>query len=180
MVVSPEFTVNCGKQSGSLDFFVSDMTWGIEILRENNRISEHLTRFSSGGQYYPLVQERNMYQWIVPNFTRKRPSKKRTGIPPCPSLLYSLTNAFCRTTPWSTLPRCVHVQRFQVCRYTACKPRGGVSVLFIGKSLAFAFTILGIFFHEYRVCLLIYPFVLVNHHVAEYFSRYGKSVRKGG
>ncbi|KAE8349397.1 hypothetical protein BDV28DRAFT_141319 [Aspergillus coremiiformis] len=54
------------------------MKWGIELLRDNDRISEHLTRFMPGGQYYPLVQEHNMDQWIVLNFTNRCPSKKRT------------------------------------------------------------------------------------------------------
>ncbi|PYH96186.1 hypothetical protein BO71DRAFT_184152 [Aspergillus ellipticus CBS 707.79] len=79
MLVSPEFAIDYGNQSGSLDFYISDMNWGIELLRDNDRISEHLNRFEPGGQYHRLVQENNMNQWIVLNFTNRRPSKKRTG-----------------------------------------------------------------------------------------------------
>lgn len=32
MIVSPEFAVSYGAQSGSLYFFIPDMTWGIELL----------------------------------------------------------------------------------------------------------------------------------------------------
>ncbi|RHZ43313.1 uncharacterized protein CDV56_100733 [Aspergillus thermomutatus] len=77
VVVSPEFSVSYGTQSGILDFFIPGTAWGIELLRENDRISEHLTRFAPGGQYFLLVKERKM-KWIVLNCTTKRPSKKRT------------------------------------------------------------------------------------------------------
>lgn len=107
MVVSPEFAVSYGAQSGSLDFFIPDMTWGIELLRENDRISEHLTQFASGGQYYPLVREHNMDQWIVLNCTSKRPSKKRTGTLPNTTLSHRLTDVLLRI-PRSTLPRGFH------------------------------------------------------------------------
>ncbi|KAL5365252.1 hypothetical protein BJX96DRAFT_8757 [Aspergillus floccosus] len=78
LVVSPEFMVNCGTQAGSLDFFIPDMAWGIELVRNNDRIPEHLARFEPKGQYHRLVEQRNMEEWIVLNFTTKRPSKRRT------------------------------------------------------------------------------------------------------
>lgn len=87
MVVSPEFAISYGTQSGNLDFFIPDMIWGIELLGENDWISENMTRFASGVQHYPLVEERNMNQWIVLNCTNKRPFKKRIGILPHPLFL---------------------------------------------------------------------------------------------
>ena len=36
LMVSLEFMVNCGTQAGSLDFFIPDMAWGIELLRSND------------------------------------------------------------------------------------------------------------------------------------------------
>ncbi|PYH77753.1 hypothetical protein BO82DRAFT_268623, partial [Aspergillus uvarum CBS 121591] len=78
ILVSPELAIDYGTQSGSLDLYISDMNWGIKLLRDDDWISEHLNRFEPGGQYHRLVQENNMDQRIVLNFTNRRPPKKRT------------------------------------------------------------------------------------------------------
>ncbi|PYH41452.1 uncharacterized protein BP01DRAFT_263025, partial [Aspergillus saccharolyticus JOP 1030-1] len=74
MLVSPEFAINYGTQSGSLDIYISDMNWGIKLLRDNDQISEYLDLFKPGGQDHCLVQYNVMKEWIVLNFTTRRPS----------------------------------------------------------------------------------------------------------
>ena len=47
LVSLPEF----GTKSGRVNFYVKSKRWGIELLRDGDRLAEHLERFSTTGVY---------------------------------------------------------------------------------------------------------------------------------
>ena len=51
LVMFPEF----GSARGRIDFFVDSKKWAIEILRNGDRIEEHLARFAVGGKYHRML-----------------------------------------------------------------------------------------------------------------------------
>jgi hypothetical protein len=75
--VSPEFVVRKGSQGGIIDFFVASKKWGFELLRDRNRVGEHMARFEDGGQYFGMVQSGGMEQYVVLDFTVTKPAKRR-------------------------------------------------------------------------------------------------------
>ena len=51
LVMFPEF----GSAKGRVDFFVNSKKWAIELLRNNDRIQEHLARFAPEGKYRKIL-----------------------------------------------------------------------------------------------------------------------------
>jgi len=51
VVTSPEFVIKTGAKGGTIDFLVDEKKWGIELLRERDRLLEHIQRFERNGQY---------------------------------------------------------------------------------------------------------------------------------
>ncbi len=47
----PEF----GSAKGRVDFFVDSKKWAIEVLRNGDRIEEHLARFAPEGRYCKML-----------------------------------------------------------------------------------------------------------------------------
>jgi hypothetical protein len=79
VVISPEFTVKAGIKGGTIDFLVARKKWGLELLRDRDRLVEHMKRFEPGGQYFSMIQPGNMEQYIVLDFTVTQPTKPRPG-----------------------------------------------------------------------------------------------------
>jgi hypothetical protein len=53
----------CG--SGRIDFCFGAMKWGIELLREGDRLNEHCGRFMTGGVYSSWIQDKLLLDWII-------------------------------------------------------------------------------------------------------------------
>ena len=79
-MVSPEFAVKEGTGGGAIDFYIASKKWGFELLRDRNRVVQHMERFEDGGQYFSMIQSRSMEQYIVLDFTVMQPRKTRPGI----------------------------------------------------------------------------------------------------
>jgi hypothetical protein len=62
----------------SVDFMISSRKWGIEILRDSDKIDEHLERFRPGGRYWKCIDNHDMEDWVVLNIGIVKPSKKRS------------------------------------------------------------------------------------------------------
>jgi len=41
----------CGTMEGRVDFYIPAKEWGVELLREGDRLAQHSGRFSSNGSY---------------------------------------------------------------------------------------------------------------------------------
>ena len=79
VVISPEYVVKTGTKGGTIDFLIESKKWGLELLRDRDRLVEHMKRFEPGGQYFSMVKSGNIEQYIVLDFTVKQPTKRRPG-----------------------------------------------------------------------------------------------------
>jgi hypothetical protein len=74
--ISPEFASAQGaKVVGRIDFMIPSVRWGIEIIRDGDRLREHNSRFQEGGAYHPWVQAGDMADYILLDFRRSTPRK---------------------------------------------------------------------------------------------------------
>ena len=105
VVMSPEFVIKTGTKGGTIDFLVAQKKWGLELLRDRDRLVEHMKRFEPGGQYFSMIQSGNMEQYIVLDFTVAQPVKPRPGSSPLP-LFLTVTDIFFRVSR-TPLPCCV-------------------------------------------------------------------------
>ena len=67
----PEF----GTKNGRIDFFIRSKKWGIELLRDGNRLSQHARRFTKG-EYGKWIKKGWMSDYIIIDFVTRHP---RTG-----------------------------------------------------------------------------------------------------
>ena len=79
VVTSPEFVIKSGTKGGTIDFYVTRKKWGLELLRDRDRLVGHMERFKSGGQYFSMIQSGEMEQYIVLDFTVGQPRKPHPG-----------------------------------------------------------------------------------------------------
>ncbi|BCR87288.1 uncharacterized protein ACHE_31275S [Aspergillus chevalieri] len=78
VMLSPEFAIGANtKGGGTIDFFIEQKKWGLELLRGRDRLVEHMDRFEPEGQYYSMIKSREMEEYIVLDFTVSRPVKTR-------------------------------------------------------------------------------------------------------
>ena len=80
VIVPPEFIVTEGTGGGTIDFFITPNKWGFQLLRDRDRVVEHMERFENGGQCFSMVKSRSMEQYIVLDLTAMQPRKRRPGI----------------------------------------------------------------------------------------------------
>jgi hypothetical protein len=79
VITSPEFVFKAGTKGGTIDFLVARKKWGLELLRDRDRLVEDMKRFEPSGQYFSMIQSGGMEQYIVLDFTVARPTKPRPG-----------------------------------------------------------------------------------------------------
>lgn len=63
----PEF----GNKQGRIDFFIPSKKWGVELLRDGNRIASHSKRFTKG-EYGKWIKEKKMVDYIILDFRSQR------------------------------------------------------------------------------------------------------------
>ena len=86
-IPSPEFVVKTDTKGGTIDFLIARKKWGLELMRDGDRLVEHMKRFEPGGQYFDMIQSGEIEQYIVLDFTVGQPTKPRPGnTPPSPPL----------------------------------------------------------------------------------------------
>ncbi len=71
MITLPE----CGTPKGRIDFFIPSKKWGIELLRDRDRLLAHNERFV-GGEYGKWVQAGMMDDYIMIDFRSTVPIMK--------------------------------------------------------------------------------------------------------
>ncbi|KAL1966800.1 hypothetical protein VTN77DRAFT_3765 [Rasamsonia byssochlamydoides] len=67
------------KIGGRVDFYVRQVQWAIECLRDGNNIEEHIARFCEGGRYHKWIQTGEIREYIILDFRRIQPCKKRSN-----------------------------------------------------------------------------------------------------
>ena len=65
----------CGTPNGRIDFFISSKKWGIELLRNGDRLLAHNDRFI-GGEYGKWIKAQKMDDYIMIDFRSKVPNVK--------------------------------------------------------------------------------------------------------
>ena len=60
---------------GRIDYRVVNTGWGIELLRNGDRLAEHCKRFEPNGRYYKAIQDGDLVDWVVIDFTHRNPNK---------------------------------------------------------------------------------------------------------
>lgn len=84
--MSPEYMIKAGTNGGTIDFLVAQKKWGLELLRDRDRICQHMARFEPGGQYFSMIQNGEMEQYAVLDFTDQPPQEFRPGDSALPHL----------------------------------------------------------------------------------------------
>jgi hypothetical protein len=72
----PEF----GTKNGRIDFFIRSKKWGVELLRDGNRLGQHARRFTEG-EYGKWVEKGWMSDYIIIDFRTHPPKIVHRGKP---------------------------------------------------------------------------------------------------
>lgn len=60
-----------------VDFMVKDPGWGIELLREGDRLGEHCRRFVGNGKYTPWICDGSIRDWLIIDCRTSQPRPYR-------------------------------------------------------------------------------------------------------
>jgi hypothetical protein len=71
LISFPEF----GDPSGRIDFYIPCNQWGVELLRNGNRLESHSSRFTGQGAYAKM----NFKDYILLDFRTDQPHKRHPG-----------------------------------------------------------------------------------------------------
>lgn len=64
--------------SGRVDFFVIGPGWGVELLRDGDRLDQHCSRFKGGdGAYYADIEAGIMKDWLILDCRHNHPRTPR-------------------------------------------------------------------------------------------------------
>ena len=59
---------------GRVDIRIQEPCWGIELLRDGNRLTEHCDRFADNGRYKRWIDNHWLKDWLVIDCRTSRPS----------------------------------------------------------------------------------------------------------
>ncbi|KAK2459537.1 hypothetical protein APHAL10511_008443 [Amanita phalloides] len=80
--ISPEFASPKGSRvTGCIDFFIPKMKWGIEILRDGDRLLQHNTRFhEETGAYGAWLRSGEMTDYVLLDCRTNVPQRRHEDI----------------------------------------------------------------------------------------------------
>ena len=79
-------------KDGRVDFYIPEKKWAIELLRDHNRVDEHISRFKEGGKYHPWLKENIIKDWIIIDCATSLPTKGVFSVFNSVSMIYSTNN----------------------------------------------------------------------------------------
>ncbi|KAL4737754.1 hypothetical protein BDV11DRAFT_216432 [Aspergillus similis] len=62
-------------KDGRVDFWIPEKKWAVELLREEDRIHEHISRFQEGGRYHSWITDGMISDWIIINCATSLPTR---------------------------------------------------------------------------------------------------------
>lgn len=74
---------------GRINFRFAQVGWGIELLREGDRLKEHCERFNPGGTYDNWIQEGSIQDWLIMDCRTTAPTSYREFQKHIPRALYA-------------------------------------------------------------------------------------------
>jgi hypothetical protein len=99
LITFPEF----GTTKGWVDFYIPSMQWGVELVRDGDRLKQHSSRFSPSGSYGTTLE---LSDHIILDFRKMRPQHPHAGMCIiCPSIHFS----FFELTLHTDIPKLYHV-----------------------------------------------------------------------
>ncbi|OGM50981.1 hypothetical protein ABOM_000237 [Aspergillus bombycis] len=60
---------------GRVDFWISQKKWAVELVREKDRLLEHIARFRPDGKYHGWIRDGMILEWIIINCTTTLPKR---------------------------------------------------------------------------------------------------------
>ncbi|BCR86719.1 ATP-binding protein [Aspergillus chevalieri] len=63
-------------KDGRVDFYIPEKKWAIELLRNHDKVDEHISRFKEGGKYHPWLKENMVKDWIIIDCATSLPTKE--------------------------------------------------------------------------------------------------------
>ncbi|PKY00574.1 hypothetical protein P168DRAFT_293437 [Aspergillus campestris IBT 28561] len=54
-----------GGGNGRIDFRIADLAWGIELLRDGDRLDAHCSRFVDNGSYTRWIEQGELRDWLI-------------------------------------------------------------------------------------------------------------------
>ncbi|BCR87943.1 ATP-binding protein [Aspergillus chevalieri] len=58
-----------------VDFYIPEKKWVIELLRNHDKVDEHISQFKEGGKYHPWLKENMVEDWIIIDCATSLPTK---------------------------------------------------------------------------------------------------------
>lgn len=81
--LSPEYGTDLGiPRRGSIDFHVGEKKWAIDILRDGDKVEDHLRRFNTPGAYHHWIQTGAITDYIILDFRINQAKKNYPGTLP--------------------------------------------------------------------------------------------------
>ncbi|KAK7683259.1 hypothetical protein QCA50_013521 [Cerrena zonata] len=78
--LSPEYGTDLGiPRRGSIDFHVGEKRWAIDILRDGDKVEDHLRRFNTPGVYHHWIQTGAITDYIILDFRINQAKKNYPG-----------------------------------------------------------------------------------------------------
>ena len=111
----PEF----GTTKGRADFYIPSMQWGVELVREGDRLEQHSGRFSQSGSYASTLL---LSDYIILDFRNtppEHPHPSKCTI--CPSIYFPFFQANLTHGHSKIVPRCI-LQRLSGGSYSGLLP----------------------------------------------------------
>ncbi|KAL3489859.1 hypothetical protein BJX62DRAFT_226271 [Aspergillus germanicus] len=72
-------------KAGRVDFMIPSKRWAVELLRDGDRLGEHIARFRPSGRYHDWIRDGHIVSWIIINCTDKLPESN-----PEPNLIHAV------------------------------------------------------------------------------------------
>lgn len=82
-----------GDRDNRIDFMIEGPRWGIELLRDGNRLSEHCDRFVGNGRYTPWIEDGSLRDWLIIDCRTSFPHEYSRSTPLLPKLFLPWLNS---------------------------------------------------------------------------------------
>jgi hypothetical protein len=64
-----------GDKRGRIDFLLPEARWGIEVLRDGDRLRDHCERFVGNGSYTPWINDGRLVDWLIIDCRTSKPRR---------------------------------------------------------------------------------------------------------
>jgi len=62
-------------KDGRVDFYIPEREWAVKLLRDHDRVDQHISQFKEGGKDRPWLKEEMVKDWIIIDCATSLPTK---------------------------------------------------------------------------------------------------------